>query len=163
MAAVSLLSPTPPPYKIRRAPLFSSLPELTLSLTRSPLSSSSPPSPSSPESVETRRSLYLAVHRRLRPFPCSPELAVPRGARAHRPRFPARVPSAQHDDRARSPSSVHPRLITTVNVFSKSCLNYFIDLMNYCCNINAIWRFTRMIFRDSIYTCNQKIEPAIIF
>jgi hypothetical protein len=71
------------------------------------------PSQSAPPSVETHRSsLFLA------------------GARVHRPRFPAGVPSAQHDDRARSLSaeplparrrsslrtSENPRLKTTPNV-----------------------------------------------
>jgi hypothetical protein len=42
-------------------------------------------------------------------------------------------------------------------------LNYFIDLMNYCCNIDAIWRFTRIIFRDAMYRCSQNQSPRQYF
>jgi hypothetical protein len=61
------------------------LPEL--SLARSPHSRArrrpNRSSPSSLESVETRRSLYLAVHRRTRPFPCLPESVEPRRSFVH--------------------------------------------------------------------------------
>ncbi|PWZ32323.1 hypothetical protein Zm00014a_037444, partial [Zea mays] len=69
------------------------------------------------------------------------------------------------DDRVRSlptKTAVHPKVENNPNplmYFLNCVLNYLIDVMNYCCNINAIWRFTRIIFRDSIYTCNQKSNP----
>jgi hypothetical protein len=33
------------------------------------------------------------------------------------------------------------------------------DLVNYCCNIDAIWRFTCMILEISMYTCSQNRTP----
>nr|ACG45322.1 hypothetical protein [Zea mays] len=77
MATVSLLSPAPSPYKIRRAPLFFSLPELPLSHALLTLLLTT----SSSESVKPRQSS------------CSPSV------------FPAGVcTSLSNDDRARSPA-----------------------------------------------------------
>jgi hypothetical protein len=46
--------------------------------------------------------------------------------------------------------------------FLNHVLNLFMDLVNYCCNIDAIWRFV-YDFRDSMYTCNQNRTPRQYF
>jgi hypothetical protein len=50
----------------------------------------------------------------------------------------------------------NPRLKTSPKyLFLNHVLNFFIDLMNYCCNL-AIYVYD---FRDSIYTCNKNWTP----
>jgi hypothetical protein len=133
--------PSPLLLPARARSLFSRLP---LSQCSSPeftavrRRSSTTPSQSAPPSVETHRSsLFLA------------------GARVHRPRFPAGVPSAQH---ARRHSSLrrneNTRSKTTPKyLFSKS---YFEFIVNYCCNI-MMMRFgdSYMIVEILFYTCSQ--------
>jgi hypothetical protein len=42
-------------------------------------------------------------------------------------------------------------------------LKHVLDLVNYCCNIDAIWRFMCMISEISMYTCNQNRTPRQYF
>jgi hypothetical protein len=110
-------------YKLD-AELLYSPPLLELSSSPSSLSLSHSPTPL-PEFVYVVAVRARSPARRRRP-------RTPSKPRRYLPVEPLPLVDVHHSLRKNENS----RLKTTqpINVFSKSCLSYFIDLMNYCCN-----------------------------
>jgi hypothetical protein len=73
----------------------------------------------------------------------------------------ARVRSAHRSYRPRRQTKVEDNP-NPLMYFLNHVLNYFMDLVIYRCNIDAIWRFTCMILEIRCIRV-AKIEPAIIF
>jgi hypothetical protein len=137
------------PLPIKSGRVSSSLPPraLPLSLALSPFPSSPSTEPSTPPSVETRRSS------------CSPSASPDQTpcpapySTDHSP-LSTSIPAHEREHKVEGNPLIY---------FLKHVLNFFYEFVNYCCNIEMIWRFTCMILEISMYTCSQNRTPRQCF
>jgi hypothetical protein len=124
------LSLSSPSINWRRISLSSSLHELSSFLSSLSLSHT----PCSPYHRRSPWSLAGDV----------PEPPVPLPTRLTTPYSSTFIPAHEQEPKVED----KPK---TLIYFLKHVLNF----VNYCCNIDAIWRFTCMILEISMYTCSQ--------